>query len=106
MVEAPDDTHAVDGEVADILVGLREQQEAKAEDMATAIENTTLTKHYLDNHTCPVCKADGTIEMLESVDTQEFDWGVAKCECNECGATWREEWKLTGIYDITLGDRS
>ena len=108
IIEAPDAPGSVDDEVAvEVIDALDKERNAQlelAEEYVDAIEKK-MSKAYIKEHQCPVCKSPNVIDR-DGIDPMDYDHAYAKCYCDDCGATWSEEWVLRAIYGIELGARS
>jgi len=49
---------------------------------------------------CPVCDSDNIENKANLEADNGIDW--QDVECMDCNATWRDEYKLTGIRDIEV----
>jgi C4-type Zn-finger protein len=58
-------------------------------------------EHYvakMGNH-CPVCEGRDIDSSANGAEYGE-DWCSVSVECENCGATWKDIYKLTGFSDL------
>jgi len=50
---------------------------------------------------CPVCKSKNIISDCFDMDGSQV-W--SRVDCNDCGANWKDVYKLTGYDDLIKGE--